>query len=409
MTTTPLRERLAAPVDPLLTRLAVRISLLAASRISVGCLTVTLPDGSSRSFGDLTSELRGEMRIHDTEALRRILLGGEVGGGEAYVEGLWSSPDLVGLISLAVANRSALRLSKGWWRAPAKVARTVAHRRNRNTKAGSRRNITAHYDLGNDFYQLWLDETMTYSSALFESADQSLSDAQRAKYRAIASRAGVEPGMHVLEIGTGWGGMALYLARELGARVTSVTISQAQYDLARERIAEAGLADRVTVELRDYRDLHGEYDAVVSIEMLEAVGEENWDVYTGTLKRCLNPRGRAALQFITIDESAFEGYRRNPDFIQRYVFPGGMLPTLTRFRTAIEGAGLRTVRADLFGEDYARTLSEWHRRFLKSEREVERMGFDESFRRMWKYYLAYCEAGFRSGHIDLAQVLLANE
>ncbi len=229
-------ERLVGPLDPLLTTMAGRIGLAAASRIRVGGLTVVLPDGSQRVFGDRGSDLRGEMHIHDMEALRRILIGGEVGAGEAYMDGLWSSPDLVGLISLAVANRHSLALSKGWWRLPARIARTLAHRRNRNTKSGSRRNISAHYDLGNDFYRLWLDETMTYSSAVFDSPDQSLADAQRNKYRLMAERAGLERGQHVLEIGTGWGGFSLYAAGELGCRVTSVTVSQAQHDLARERV-----------------------------------------------------------------------------------------------------------------------------------------------------------------------------
>ena len=287
MTARGLPSRAALPIDSLLTQVAGRIALSAASRLKIGMLAVRLPDGSQRIFGERDSELRGEMHIHDLEALRRLLIGGEVGGGEAYVDGLWSSPNLVELISLAVANRHALALSKGWWRVPAKLARTLAHQRNRNTEAGSRRNITAHYDLGNDFNRLWLDETMTYSSALFESPDQSLADAQRAKYRAIAERAGVEPDMHVLEIGTGWGGMALFLAGELGARVTTVTISQAQHDLARERIAKAELEDRVSVELRDYRDISGEYDAVVSIEMLEAVGAEYYRDYFEAVSRAL--------------------------------------------------------------------------------------------------------------------------
>ena len=212
MTSRPMSSRATSSVDSLLTQVAGRVALSAASRIRVGNLTVTLPDGSTRVFGDRDSGLRGEMHIHDLEALRRLLTGGEVGGGEAYMDGLWSSPDLVGLISMAVANRESLALSKGWWRLPAKAVRTIGHRRNRNTKSGSRRNITAHYDLGNDFYRLWLDETMTYSSAVFESPEQSLADAQRNKYRAIAERAGVEAGHHVLEIGTGWGGMAMYLA-----------------------------------------------------------------------------------------------------------------------------------------------------------------------------------------------------
>jgi cyclopropane-fatty-acyl-phospholipid synthase len=212
----------------------------------------------------------------------------------------------------------------------------------------------------------------------------------------------------VLEIGCGWGGFALQAAKR-GLRVTGITLSREQFAFARRRVSEAGMEASLELRLQGYRHLSESYDHVVSIEMLEAVGEAHWDNYTSTLRRCLRPGGRAALQFITIEESAFEEYRRNPDFIQDYIFPGGMLPTLTRFRASVEAAGLRTVRADLFGEDYARTLSEWHRRFLTSEREIERMGFDERFRRMWKYYLGYCEAGFRSGRVDLAQVLLANE
>ena len=344
------------------------------------------------------------MRIHDAEALRRILLGGEVGGGEAYMDGLWSSPDLVGLISLAVANRRALGLSKGWWRVPTKVARTVTHRRNRNTKAGSRRNITAHYDLGNDFYRLWLDETLTYSSALFESADQSLSDAQRAKYRAVAARAGVEPGMHVLEIGTGWGGMASYLAGELGARVTSVTISQAQYDLARERAAEAGLADRVTVELRDYRELHGEYDAVVSIEMLEAVGAEYYGEYFAAVSRALKPGARAAIQVITFPHDAYEAQLRGANWIQRYIFPGGVLPSLAAIESSLEGTDLLLTDVRDIRDSYARTLRTWRERFFEREDEVRALGFDDRFIRTWDYYLSISEAGFRTGMTQDLQI-----
>ena len=246
MTSRSLPASVREPLTPASSRpTAQRVTLAAARRIRVGCLTVVLPDGSRRTFGDPASALSGEMRIHDPAALERLLLGGEVGGGEAYMDGLWSSPDLVALISLAVANRQALALSKGWWRVPAKVLRTVAHRRNRNTPSGARRNIAAHYDLGNDFYSLWLDETMTYSSAVFATPEQPLADAQRNKYRLMAERAGLEAGQHVLEIGTGWGGFALYAAGELGCRVTTVTVSRAQHELAGRRVREAGLEDRV--------------------------------------------------------------------------------------------------------------------------------------------------------------------
>ncbi len=397
-------SRAATPVDSLLTRLAGRIALSAASRLQVGRLTVQLPDGSRRVFGDVDSDLSGEMHIHDAEALQRLLIGGEVGGGEAYMDGLWSSPDLVGLISLAVANRHALALSKGWWRLPAKAARTVSHRRNRNTRSGSKRNITAHYDLGNDFYRLWLDETMTYSSAVFESPHQSLAEAQRNKYRAMAVRAGLERGQHVLEIGTGWGGFALYAAGELGARVTSVTISQAQHDLARERIREAGLDDRVTVELRDYRDIRGEYDAVVSIEMLEAVGAEYYRDYFEALATALKPGGRASIQVITFPHDAYQAQLRSANWIQRYIFPGGVLPSLAAIESSLEGTGLLLTDVRDIRDSYALTLKTWRERFFEHIAEVRAMGFDDRFIRMWDYYLSISEAGFRTGMTQDLQI-----
>ena len=400
-------SRATGPVDSLLTQAAARVTLSAASRIRVGNLTVKLPDGTTRVFGNRASELRGEMHIHDLEALRRLLIGGEVGGGEAYMDGLWSSPDLVGLISMAVANREGLALSKGWWRAPAKVARTIGHRRNRNTKTGSRRNITAHYDLGNEFYRLWLDETMTYSSAVFESPQQSLADAQRNKYRAIAERAGVKAGDHVLEIGTGWGGMALYLAGELGARVTTATISQAQHDLARERIHEAGLDDLVEVQLRDYRELSGEYDAVVSIEMLEAVGAEYYGDYFTAVSRALKPGGRASIQVITFPHDAYEAQLRGANWIQRYIFPGGVLPSLAAIESSLEGTGLLVEDVRDIRDSYALTLQTWRESFFAHVAEVRAMGFDDRFIRMWDYYLSISEAGFRTGMTQDLQISLA--
>jgi cyclopropane-fatty-acyl-phospholipid synthase len=397
-------DRLATPIDPLLTQVAGRVALSAATRIKVGCLTVQLPDGSRRVFGDRTSDLKGEMHIHDMEALRRLLIGGEVGGGEAYMDGLWSSPDLVGLISLAVANRHALALSKGWWRIPAKISRTVGHRRNRNTKNGSKRNISAHYDLSNDFYRLWLDETMTYSSAVFETPDQDLADAQRAKYRDVAERAGLEPGQHVLEIGTGWGGFALYAAGRLGCRVTTVTISQAQHDLARERIRDAGLEDLVTVELRDYRDIEGQYDAVVSIEMLEAVGSEYYGEYFRAVSRALKPGGKASIQVITFPHDAYEAQLRGANWIQRYIFPGGVLPSLTAIESALEGTDLLVSSTRDIRDSYALTLKIWRERFFAHIEQVRRMGFDDRFIRMWDYYLSICEAGFRTGMTQDLQI-----
>ncbi len=406
MTTPPVTDRFTAPIDPLLTQVAGRIALSAASRLKVGCLTVTLPDGSQRVFGDRASDLHAEMRLHDPEALKRLLLGGEVGGGEAYMDGLWSSPDLVQLISLAVANRQALALSKGWWRLPARLSRTVAHRRNRNTKPGSRRNISAHYDLGNDFYRLWLDETMTYSSAVFESPEQSLAEAQRAKYRAMAERARVEADKHVLEIGTGWGGFALYAAGELGARVTTVTVSQAQHDLARERIQEAGLQDRVSVLLRDYRDIDGQYDALVSIEMLEAVGAEYYRDYFAAVDGVLKPDARAAIQVITFPHDAYEAQLRGANWIQRHIFPGGVLPSLAAIESSLAGTSLLVTDTRDIRDSYALTLRTWRERFFERIDEVREMGFDERFIRMWDYYLSISEAGFRTGMTQDLQITL---
>ena len=407
MTAQSLASRATGPIDSLLNQVAARVALSAASRLAVGQLAVTLPNGSVRIFGEADAKLRGEMQIHDLEALRRLLLGGEVGGGEAYMDGLWSSPDLVGLISLAVANREALALSKGWWRTPARVARTIGHRRNRNTKDGSRRNITAHYDLGNDFYRLWLDETMTYSAADFESPEQSLADAQRNKYRSIAERAGVKANDHVLEIGTGWGGMALYLAGELGARVTSVTISQAQHDLAIERIREAGLEDRVEVLLRDYRDLTGEYDAVVSIEMLEAVGAEYYHDYFGAVSRALKPGARASIQVITFPHDAYEAQLRGANWIQRYIVPGGVLPSLAAIHESLAGTGLLVEDVRDIRDSYALTLKTWRETFFARLDDVRAMGFDDRFIRMWDYYLSISEAGFRTGMTQDLQIALA--
>jgi cyclopropane-fatty-acyl-phospholipid synthase len=376
-------------------------------RIELGSLLVVHGDcewllKGSKAGPEATLRVHSPMRL-----LRRVLLRGDIGFAESYMRGDWESPNLAALLLLLVQNEQALAAQS---RASALVSwlNRLRHRMNRNSLRGSRRNIAAHYDLGNSFYRLWLDPSMTYSSALFDNGETDLEQAQRRKYERLLDMLGAQPGQRILEIGCGWGGLAVEAAKR-GLFVTGITLSREQLAFARQRAREAGVDGSVELRLQDYRQLSETYDHIVSIEMLEAVGEENWDSYTSTLRRCLEPGGRAALQFITIEESAFEGYRRNPDFIQRYIFPGGMLPTLTRFRAAVEASGLRTVRADLFGGDYASTLLEWHRRFLQSEPEVERMGFDERFRRMWKYYLAYCEAGFRSGRIELAQVLLANE
>jgi cyclopropane-fatty-acyl-phospholipid synthase len=277
------------------------------------------------------------------------------------------------------------------------MARGLTHRRHRNTKAGAARNIAAHYDLGNDFYRLWLDETMTYSSAVFANPGQSLADAQRTKYRIHAERAGLRGGEHVLEIGTGWGGFALYAAGELGCRVTTVTISPAQHALARARVAEAGLEDLVSVELRDYRDVRGTFDAVVSIEMLEAVGAEYYADFFGVIDRVLRPGGKASIQVISFPDDQYRSQLRGANWIQLYIFPGGVLPSLTALERASAGTSLLLTDVRDIRDSYALTLRAWRTRFMDRLDAVRAMGFDDRFIRMWEFYLSISEAGFRTG------------
>ncbi len=388
-------------------RVAWKMALAGASKIRIGALTAVLPDGSRRVFGDPTSDVRAEIRIHDRQALVRMLLHGETGGGEAYMDGLWSSPDLAALLRLAAVNRSALALSTGWWRIPAQLRRTLAHRARRNTKGQARRNISAHYDLGNDFYRLFLDETMTYSSAVFASPDQSLADAQREKYRRMAEGADLAAGMHVLEIGTGWGGFALYAAGELGCRVTTVTISEEQHALATERVRAAGLADKVDVQLRDYRDITGTYDAIVSIEMLEAVGAEFFATYFEVVDRALKPGGKASIQSITFPDAAYETQRRGANWIQTYIFPGGLCPSLAVIERATATTDLLIEQVTDIAPSYVLTLRAWRASFMANLPAVRAMGFDERFIRMWEYYLALSEAGFATGISQDLQLVLA--
>jgi cyclopropane-fatty-acyl-phospholipid synthase len=402
--TVAVRPRTA--VASLLEGVAMRVALRAARRISVGRLTVVLPDGGRRVFGDPTSALRAEIRIHDPHALVRLLLGGETGAGAAYMDGLWSSPDLAALLRLAARNREALALSAGWFRGPLQLRRTIAHRLRRNTRAGSRRNIAAHYDLGNDFYRLFLDETMTYSSAVFSTDDQTLADAQRAKYRVMAANAGLAAGDHVLEIGTGWGGFALFAAGELGCRVTSITISREQYELARQRVRAAGLDDLVDVQLRDYRDVESTYDAIVSIEMLEAVGAEYFATFFEVCDRALRPGGRLALQVITFPDAAYERQLRGANWIQTYIFPGGLCPSLAVIERSTRDTGLLVTGVTDIADSYVRTLRAWRTSFLERLPEVRALGFDERFIRMWEYYLALSEAGFATGISQDLQIVL---
>ena len=385
---------------------AERILLRAASRIRSGCLTVVLPDGRRRVFGDPASARRAEIRVLDAAAAGRLLLHGEMGAGEAYMDGQWTSPDLEALIELAAVNRSELAMGGAWWRRPLELPQRMAHRARRNSLRQARRNIAAHYDPGNDFYRLFLDESLTYSCAVFETPEQSLFDAQRAKYRRIAEGARLRAGMHVLEIGGGWGGFALYAAGELGCRVTSITISREQHDLARRRVQEAGLDHLVDVQFRDYREVVGRYDAVVSIEMLEAVGAEYFATYFEAVDRALKPGGRCSLQVITMPDAAYETQRRGVNWVQTYIFPGGLCPSLAVIEQSLHGTRLLLRSATDIAPSYARTLRAWRTRFLENLDAVRGLGFDDRFARMWEYYLALSEAGFATGLTQDQQIVL---
>ncbi|MEO8468115.1 MAG: cyclopropane-fatty-acyl-phospholipid synthase family protein [Chloroflexota bacterium] len=387
-------------------RAAQRIMLAAAARWRIGRLIVVMPDGSARTFGDSSSDQSAEIRIHDPAATLRMFLGGDTGAGEAYMDGTWSSPDLPALLRLASLNRDALGLTGGWWRLPLRAQKAIAHRARRNTLRQSRKNIAAHYDLGNDFYRLFLDETLTYSSAVFASPDQTLADAQRNKYRLLAERANLAAGQHVLEIGSGWGGFALYAAGELGCRVTTVTISQAQCDLASERVREAGLSDLVDVQLRDYREVEGTFDAIVSIEMLEAVGAEFFETYFGVCDRALKPGGRMALQTIAFPDVTYEPQRRGANWIQTYIFPGGFLPSLAAVEQSLHKTNLVIRSVDDIAASYVRTLATWRSNFLGQLEAVRAQGFDDRFIRMWDYYLSISEAGFATGRCQDFQITL---
>jgi len=364
-----------------------------------GLLEVRLPDGSCALFGD--GEHGVALHVHDEAMFGRILARGDIGLAEAYLDGLWESPDITGLLTLLAANRDVLRRALyGSWRQL--LAARVRHWLNRNSRAGSKRNIMAHYDLGNAFYAQWLDPSMSYSAGIYRDVDDgSLEVAQQAKYRRILKRLNARPGQHVLEIGCGWGGFA-ELAVDQGLAITGLTLSPAQLDWAQRRVPQADL------HLQDYRDLNERFDHVVSIEMFEAVGERWWPSYFSTVANALKPEGRAVIQSITIRDDLFASYRKGTDFIQQYIFPGGMLPSRAAFRAAAAKQGLTVRNEYAFGLDYARTLAEWRAAFEANWPQIAAQGFDEPFRRLWRLYLCYCEAGFRAGSIDVVQFELAH-
>lgn len=371
-----------------------------------GQLTLIRPDGESHVLNGSTAGHSAVLHIRNYRCAMRVLKSGDIGFAEAYVAGEWDSPDLPVLLETLVNNYDHIRrLFDG--NPLMNVINRIGHRLNRNSRRGSRRNIHAHYDLGNAFYSAWLDGSMTYSSARFDSPSQDLEAAQSVKYASLVRMMDLRQGQSVLEIGCGWGGFAEFAAREVQAKVTGVTISREQYDYARQRIFEAGLAERVDIQLCDYRDVRGQFDSVASIEMFEAVGREYWPTYFNKVHDVLKPEGRAGLQIITIQDELFEEYDARTDFIQKYVFPGGSLPSEGVLAPVITAAGLNTTGVERFGLDYARTLSEWAKRFDAAWALIGRDGgFDSRFRRLWLFYLAYCEAGFRSRRTDVIQMAL---
>ncbi|MEM6728828.1 MAG: cyclopropane-fatty-acyl-phospholipid synthase family protein [Pseudomonadota bacterium] len=371
-----------------------------------GRLDIRLQDGRVFRADTRRPGPVAEVSIHHDDVFARLVREGQLGFSEAYMDGHWSTPDLQAFMDfIHDDNDDMFDGFKGL--AVIRLYENFRHWLNRNTREQAKKNISAHYDLGNDFYALWLDDTMTYSSAIFETGQESLEAAQIAKYASMVDQMGAQPGDHVLEIGCGWGGFAEYAAKERGLKVTCLTISQEQYDYATDRIARAGLSDQVTFKLQDYRDERGTYDGIASIEMFEAVGEKYWPTYFDTLKARLKPGRNATLQIITLQDKRYEIYRSSVDFIQKYIFPGGMLPSPTTLRQQVEQAGLDIVRSIEFGESYSQTLRRWHDTFNEKWEEARAMGFDDRFRRMWNFYLTSCAATFHYKNCDVTQITIA--
>ena len=377
-----------------------------AQSIDHGRLDVTLPDGrvfrvEGRHPGPVAA-----IHVHNPDLFARLIREGDLGFSDAYLEGWWTTPDLMAFMDFVSHDNSAVYdgfPGMGLVRAYERFRFWLQS----NSKGQARKNISYHYDLGNDFYALWLDETMTYSSAIFETGQESLERAQTLKYASMIDQMGVKPGEHVLEIGCGWGGFAEYAAGERGLRVTGLTISREQHDYAVARMQRAGLSDRVEIKLQDYRDEKGSYDGIASIEMFEAVGERYWPVYFDTLRERLKPGRRATLQIITVEDKRWESYRKGVDFIQKYIFPGGMLPAPKVLSQQVQRAGLSLAGTKSFGPDYATTLKRWHEAFHDRWGEVADMGFDERFKRMWDFYLCSCAAAFSTGICDVSQFTVA--
>lgn len=372
--------------------------------IQAGSLALTMPDGGTLHYAAAQSGPQAALTLNDWSACGSILRSGDIGVAEAYRDQKIDTPDLLSLLLLALANQDTLEktLHGNFW---GTLLYRLRHLLNRNTRAGSRKNIHAHYDIGNDFYRLWLDPSMTYSSALFTRDDMSLAEAQDAKYDRLLDGLELRPGDHLLEIGCGWGRLAERAAAR-GCHVTGISLSREQLAWATARVQGTPIAGRTQFRLQDYRDLGGQYDAIVSIEMFEAVGQEYWPGYFQRIHQCLKPGGRAAVQTITIADERFDDYRRGTDFIQQYIFPGGMLPSPSALQQQIVASGLQQEDLHDFGPDYARTLRLWRENFENQLPGIRAQGFDEAFIRLWRFYLCYCEAGFLTGRTSVCQALL---
>ncbi|MES2980658.1 MAG: cyclopropane-fatty-acyl-phospholipid synthase family protein [Pseudomonadota bacterium] len=399
---------LLPPGAPAAARTAFRI----LSRLKHGTLTLLLPDGSMRRFGSGAAPT-ASLRLLNWKVCSAALRSGDIGFAESYIAGDWTTPHLTELLRVLIVNRKEVEDAiYGTWLG--RLAYRLKHLLNRNTRANSQKNIHAHYDLGNAFYSLWLDDTMNYSSALFETPDMPMSQAQDAKVRRALRMADVKPGDRVLEIGCGWGALAEMATVQFGARLVGVTLSTEQLDWARERLQTAGVGSRADLRLQDYRDIgkpgevteDAQFDAICSIEMVEAVGREYWPTYFQTVARLLKPGGKACIQSIVIADPLFERYVTSTDFIQQYIFPGGCLPSPSAFRAEANAAGLEIVDEFSFGQDYAHTLKLWRDAFLAQESRVLQLGFDKKFVRIWEFYLAYCEAAFAQANTDVVQYTL---
>lgn len=403
-------QHLATGSKPgILDGIARRLVLKQLGRLETGCVQL-VEDGLEITFGQpwAEAELTARIEVVDSSFYADIAFGGSIGAGEAYMRGAWQCEDLVNLVRILLRNRKVLDdMEKGSAWLITSVQRLL-HWINRNTREGARRNIAAHYDLGNDFFALWLDESMMYSSAMFKTPDQSLADAQVNRLDVICRKLELGPGDHVIEIGTGWGGFAIHAAKHYGCRVTTTTISKRQYELAWERVQQAGLQDRVELLLEDYRDLEGQYDKLVSIEMIEAIGSDQYDTYFSQCNRLLKPGGRMLIQAITIADSQYEYAQKNVDFIQRYIFPGSCLPSLAVMNATIaKVSDMVVTHIEDIGQDYALTLNHWRQNFFTHIDDVVKLGYPDQFIWMWEFYLCYCEGGFLEKAISDVQLVAA--